>query len=54
MGYRYYNTFGVPVLFPFGYGLSYGDFSYSDLAIDKSSYGVDDTIKAIVTPLQQR
>ena len=41
----YYLDAGFGPLFPFGYGLSYGDFSYSDLAIDKSSYGVDDTIK---------
>lgn len=45
----YYLDAGFGPLFPFGYGLSYGDFSYSDLAIDKSSYGVDDIIKATVT-----
>ncbi|MFT8357753.1 glycoside hydrolase family 3 C-terminal domain-containing protein [Bifidobacterium aquikefiri] len=43
VGYRYYSTANVPVRFPFGFGLTYAQFSYSDLRTDDS--GISFTIR---------
>ncbi len=37
VGYRYYDRFSKPVLFPFGFGLSYANFTYSNLKVEKQS-----------------
>lgn len=47
IGYRYYDTAGKDVLFPFGHGLSYTKFEYSD--INLSSANIKDTDELTVT-----
>lgn len=40
-GYRYYDKAGVAVRYPFGYGLSYTQFSYSNLSVDWPHVSLD-------------
>ena len=49
VGYRYFDTYEVPVLFPFGHGLSYSEFRYGDLHVqtDGNKLAVRFTVKNV-------
>lgn len=49
VGYRWYDTRHIPVMYAFGHGLSYVDFEYSDLKVDSEKYDADDVIKVSFT-----
>ncbi|WPP42896.1 glycoside hydrolase family 3 C-terminal domain-containing protein [Paenibacillus hunanensis] len=49
VGYRYYDTKQLEPLFPFGYGLSYTSFEYSELQVDRTSMTDQDTVNVQVT-----
>lgn len=49
VGYRYYSSFSKPVSYPFGYGLSYTTFAYSDAAITQKGDTYEVSVKVTNT-----
>lgn len=49
MAGAYGYTADIDVQWPFGYGLSYTTYEYSDLKVDKTDFTSDDTLKISVT-----
>jgi len=48
VGYRWYDTKNIEPLYCFGYGLSYTNFAYTNLLIDKKNYKLNDNIAVAV------
>lgn len=46
VGYRYYDSFNIETAYPFGFGLSFTNFNYTDLKLDKQDF--KDNIKVSV------
>ncbi len=49
VGYRYYSSRKMPVRFPFGYGLSYTEFVYDDLQVEKDTYAAGQVLNVSVS-----
>ena len=53
VGYRYYTKKKMPVLFPFGRGLSYSSFSYGMMNCDSDKMRDDETIEVTVDVINE-
>lgn len=49
VGYRFYDTFKIPVSYAFGYGLSYSEFSFSNLKIENNEGNQTLTLSFAIT-----
>jgi beta-glucosidase len=45
VGYRWFDTQNIAPLYPFGYGLSYTNFEFSEIKTNKAEYSENDTIE---------
>lgn len=54
VGYRYYTSRNMPVLFPFGYGLSYTKFSYGNIRLGSSEMTDADTLEVKVDVINEK
>ncbi len=52
-GYRYYTKKKIPVLFPFGYGLSYSTFSYGKMSVDTEKMKDSETVEVTVDVINE-
>ena len=48
VGYRWFDTKKIPVMYPFGYGLTYTQFAYSGLKTEQDTYASDEVISLSV------
>lgn len=49
IGYRWYDAHDLAVSYPFGHGLSYTSFEYSDLAVEVTDVGAEPKVEVALT-----
>lgn len=49
VGYRYYDAKNMEVLFPFGHGLSYTSFEFSNMTVSKKEFKADERLSVSLT-----